>query len=59
MFGPGQQLIERAFDVAFRSAEHLPMLELARESYANHATAAAELGALLGRPARIASELDG
>lgn len=55
MFGAGQQLIDRAFDVAFASAEHLPMIELARESFSNHATAKAEFDALLGRPANIPS----
>lgn len=59
MFGQGQALIDRAFDVAFQSIEHLPLIELAREAYSNHATAAAAFGDLLGRPARIPSELDG
>ena len=55
LFGQGQQLIDRAFEVAFASAEHLPMIELARESFSNHATAKAEFDALLGRPANIPS----
>ncbi len=49
MFGQGTALIGRAIEVATVFAEHLPMNELARESYANHATAAAEFGALLGK----------
>lgn len=54
MFGQGGALIERARDVAFAYAEKLPNAELAREAYANHATAKAEFEALLGRgPARV------
>lgn len=56
LFGDGAKLIERANQVAFELVDDLPALELARESYRNHATASAEFGALLGRPARISSE---
>jgi len=56
LFGKGTQLIGRAIEVATVFAEHLPLNELARESYANHATAAAELGLLLGKPARLPFE---
>jgi hypothetical protein len=59
MFGQGGQLIERAVAVAVQYADKLPSNELGREAYSNHATAKAELGLLLGRPARIASEIDG
>lgn len=49
MFGQGGALIERATAVAFAYADKLPTAELGRASYANHATAKAELDALLGR----------
>ncbi len=48
LFGTGGELIERATAVALQVVENLPMIELARESYANHATARAEFAALLG-----------
>jgi len=48
LFGPGGALIERASAVATVLVESLPLLELGRESYANHATARAEFEALLG-----------
>lgn len=53
MFGPGGALIERATAVATIVAPDLPMLELARQSYQNTATAKAEFDALLGRPYRL------
>lgn len=56
LFGDGAALVARATAVATELVEHLPMLQLGRESFANHATAASEFGALLGRPARIPSE---
>jgi Domain of unknown function (DUF932) len=56
IFGNGMQLVERATALATRAIERLPLLELGRESYANHATASSEFGALLGRPARISHE---
>lgn len=56
VFGNGGALIERATQVAVALADRLPMIELGRASYDNHATAQAEFGALLGRPARIPSE---
>jgi phage/plasmid-like protein (TIGR03299 family) len=58
LFGTGGQLIERATAVATALIEHLPHNELARESYANHATAQAEFGLLLGKPARIAAAVE-
>jgi hypothetical protein len=48
MFGTGGALIDRANEVAFKYAEKLPMNELARECYSNHATAKADFAALLG-----------
>lgn len=56
MFGKGTQLIGRAIEVATVFAEHLPLNDLARESYSNHATASAELNLLLGKPARLPFE---
>lgn len=58
MFGQGGALIERALEVAVRYADKLPDAEAGRAAYSNHATARAEFGALLGRPARIAAEHD-
>lgn len=56
MFGTGAQLIERASAVATSIVDQLPLNELARESYANHATAKSELDRLLGRPHTISAE---
>lgn len=58
MFGKGTALIGRAIEVATAFAEHLPMNELGRASYDNHATASADFGALLNRPARLPFEQD-
>lgn len=48
MFGQGGALIDRATEVAFQYADKLPLNDLARECYANSATASAEFSALLG-----------
>lgn len=55
-FSGGAKLADRALAVAVEFAKDAPLAELARESYANHATAKADFDALLKRPARIASE---
>jgi phage/plasmid-like protein (TIGR03299 family) len=47
VFGTGGQLIERATAVATALVEHLPMNDIGRQSYANHATARSEFERLL------------
>lgn len=57
LFGRGSELIERAVQVATVFADQLPDdHSRGRVAMASHATASAEFGALLGRPARISSE---
>lgn len=56
MFGNGGQAIERALEVAVQYADKLPSAEQGFMASQNFATATADFGALLNRPARIASE---
>lgn len=58
LFGNGAALMDRAFETAVRFAADLPSNEAGYQATQNFATAGAEFGALLGRPARISSEQD-
>jgi phage/plasmid-like protein (TIGR03299 family) len=60
LFGNGSQLIQRAAEVAAVFADELPLniVQQSRVAASNTATAGALFGDLLGKPARISSELD-
>lgn len=59
LLGAGGKLVGRALDVAYAYAEKLPLADAGYQAAQNFATAKADFAALLGRPARIPSELDG